>query len=131
MKIERIKVLSGPNYGSLRPCIQMRLNIGELEEKPTNKLDQFYERLKETLPTLYDHRCSIGNAGGFFERVKDGTWMGHVVEHVALELLTLAEMDTGFGRTRETHTHLDYNVGFSLVVSNCFLYTPLIVHNLL
>lgn len=117
MKIERIQVLSGPNYWSLRPCIQMRLNIGELEEKPTNKLDQFYERLKETLPTLYDHRCSIGNAGGFFERVKDGTWMGHVVEHVALELQTLAEMDTGFGRTRETNTPGVYNVVFSYVVS--------------
>ena len=117
MKIERIQVLSGPNYWSLRPCIQMRLNIGELEEKPTNKLDQFYERLKETLPTLYDHRCSIGNAGGFFERVKDGTWMGHVVEHVALELQTLAEMDTGFGRTRETKTPGVYNVVFSYVVS--------------
>ena len=117
MKIEKIQVLSGPNYWSLRPCIQMRLNIGELEKKPTNKLDQFYERLKETLPTLYDHRCSIGSAGGFFERVKDGTWMGHVVEHVALELQTLAEMDTGFGRTRETKTSGIYNVVFSYVVA--------------
>ena len=117
MNIEGIQVLSGPNYWSLRPCIQMRLDIGELEEKPTNKLDQFYERLKETLPSLYEHRCSVGTAGGFFERVKDGTWMGHVVEHVALELQTLAEMDTGFGRTRETQTAGVYNVVFSYVVS--------------
>ena len=117
MNIEGIQVLSGPNYWSLRPCIQMRLDIGELEEKPTNKLDQFYERLKETLPSLYEHRCSVGTAGGFFERVKDGTWMGHVVEHVALELQTLAEMDTGFGRTRETQTPGVYNVVFSYVVS--------------
>lgn len=113
MAIENIQVLSGPNYWSLRPCIQMRLDIGQLEEKPTSKLDQFYERLKETLPSLYDHRCSIGTPGGFFERVKDGTWMGHVVEHVALELQTLAEMDTGFGRTRETQTPGVYNVVFS------------------
>ena len=117
MNIEGIQVLSGPNYWSLRPCIQMRLDIGELEEKPTNKLDQFYERLKKTLPSLYEHRCSVGTAGGFFERVKDGTWMGHVVEHVALELQTLAEMDTGFGRTRETQTTGVYNVVFSYVVS--------------
>ena len=117
MNIEGIQVLSGPNYWSLRPCIQMRLDIGELEEKPTNKLDQFYERLKKTLPSLYEHRCSVGTAGGFFERVKDGTWMGHVVEHVALELQTLAEMDTGFGRTRETQTPGVYNVVFSYVVS--------------
>ena len=117
MKIENIQILSGPNYWSLRPCIQMRLDIGELEKSPTNKLDQFYERLTKTLPSLYDHRCSVGSAGGFFERVKDGTWMGHVVEHVALELQTLAEMDTGFGRTRETHTSGVYNVVFSYVVS--------------
>ena len=117
MNIEGIQVLSGPNYWSLRPCIQMRLDIGELEEKPTNKLDQFYERLKETLPSLYEHRCSVGTAGGFFERVKDGTWMGHVVEHVALELQTLAEMDTGFGRTRETQAPGVYSVVFSYVVS--------------
>ncbi|MBT5362624.1 MAG: cyanophycin synthetase [Candidatus Marinimicrobia bacterium] len=117
MKIEGIQVLSGPNYWSLRPCIQMRLDIGLLEEKPTNKLDQFYERLVNTLPSLYEHRCSIGTAGGFFERIKDGTWMGHVVEHVALELQTLAEMDTGFGRTRETKTPGVYNVVFSYIVS--------------
>jgi cyanophycin synthetase len=117
MTIENIQVLSGPNYWSLRPCIQMRLDIGQLEKRPTSKLDQFYERLKETLPSLYDHRCSVGTPGGFFERVKDGTWMGHVVEHVALELQTLAEMDTGFGRTRETKTPGVYNVVFSYVVS--------------
>ncbi len=117
MTIENIQVLSGPNYWSLRPCIQMRLDIGQLEKRPTSKLDQFYERLKETLPSLYDHRCSVGTPGGFFERVKDGTWMGHVVEHVALELQTLAEMDTGFGRTRKTKTPGVYNVVFSYVVS--------------
>ena len=117
MTIENIQILSGPNYWSLRPCIQMRLDIGQLEEKPTNELDQFYERLKETLPSLYDHRCSMGTPGGFFERVKDGTWMGHVVEHVALELQTLAEMDTGFGRTRETQTPGIYSVVFSYVVA--------------
>ena len=102
MKIREIRTLSGPNYWTRRPCIQLVLDIGELEERPTNKIRGFYGRLKKALPSLYDHRCSIGSKGGFFQRVKKGTWMGHVAEHVALELQTLAEMETGFGRTRET-----------------------------
>ena len=117
MKIKYIRVLSGPNYWSLRPCIQMRLDIEELEDKPTNKISGFYNGLKTLLPSLYEHRCSEGRPGGFFHRVAEGTWMGHVVEHVALELQTLAGMDTGFGRTRETHTTGVYNVVYSYIVS--------------
>ena len=116
MKIREIRTLSGPNYWTSRPCIQLVLDIGGLEEKPTNKIRGFYGRLKKALPSLYDHRCSIGSKGGFFQRVKKGTWMGHVVEHVALELQTLAEMDTGFGRTRETGERGVYNVVYSYVV---------------
>ena len=116
MKIREIRTLSGPNYWTSRPCIQLVLDIGGLEEKPTNKIRGFYGRLKKALPSLYDHRCSIGSKGGFFQRVKKGTWMGHVVEHVALELQTLAEMDTGFGRTRETGERGDYIVVYSYVV---------------
>ena len=116
MKIREIRTLSGPNYWTSRPCIQLVLDIGGLEEKPTNKIRGFYGRLKKTLPSLHDHRCSIGSKGGFFQRVKKGTWMGHVVEHVALELQTLAEMDTGFGRTRETGERGVYNVVYSYIV---------------
>ena len=116
MKIREIRTLSGPNYWTRRPCIQLVLDIGELEEKPTNKIRGFYGRLKKALPSLYDHRCSIGSKGGFFQRVKKGTWMGHVAEHVALELQTLAEMETGFGRTRETSERGVYNVIYSYVV---------------
>lgn len=117
MKIEYIRVLSGPNYWSLRPCIQMRLDIKDLEDKPTNKISGFYDGLKTLLPSLYEHRCSEGRSGGFFHRVEQGTWMGHVAEHVALELQTLAGMDTGFGRTRETYTPGVYNVVYSYIVS--------------
>ena len=60
----------------------------------------FRERLEKMFPSLYEHRCSVGSPGGFFERVDEGTWMGHVIEHIALEIQTLAGMDTGFGRTR-------------------------------
>ena len=116
MKIREIRTLSGPNYWTIKPCIQMVLDIGELEERPTNKIRGFYGRLKKILPTLYEHRCSVGSKGGFFQRVKKGTWMGHVAEHVALELQTLAGMDTGFGRTRETSERGVYDVVYSYVV---------------
>jgi cyanophycin synthetase len=115
MKIENIQVLRGPNIWSIsrKKLIQMRLNLQEMEERPSNTVDGFYERLKELIPSLYSHRCSPGVPGGFFERVIAGTWMGHVIEHVALEIQTLAGMDTGFGRTRETKTPGTYNVVFA------------------
>ncbi|MBD1385382.1 cyanophycin synthetase [Mucilaginibacter rigui] len=115
MKIENIQVLRGPNIWSIsrKKLIQMRLNLEEMEDRPSNTIDGFYERLKELIPTLYSHRCSPGVPGGFFERVIAGTWMGHVIEHVALEIQTLAGMDTGFGRTRETKTPGTYNVVFA------------------
>lgn len=115
MKIENIQVLRGPNIWSIsrKKLIQMRLNLEEMEERPSNTVDGFYERLKELIPSLYSHRCSPGVPGGFFERVIAGTWMGHVIEHVALEIQTLAGMDTGFGRTRETKTPGTYNVVFA------------------
>ncbi|MEI7803232.1 MAG: cyanophycin synthetase, partial [Bacteroidota bacterium] len=104
MKIIDIKVRNGPNYWSIRrhKLIVMRLDLEGLEEKPTNKIPGFIDRLKKLIPSLQEHRCSEDYAGGFFHRVEEGTWMGHVVEHIALELQTLAGMDVGFGRTRET-----------------------------
>ncbi len=124
MIIEEIKVLRGPNYWSVRrpKLIQMRLQLEDLEEKPTNKIDGFLERLKELMPSLYSHRCSEGHEGGFFERVKDGTWMGHVIEHIALELQTLAGMDTGFGRTRGTGKEGEYNVVFDYMEEDAGVY---------
>jgi cyanophycin synthetase len=117
MTIEKIEVIYGPSVWSdtRQKLIQMRLNLQELEQRPTNTINGFYERLQLLLPTLYSHRCSPGVPGGFFERVKEGTWMGHVVEHIALEIQTLAGFDTGFGRTRETETPGTYNVVFSFV----------------
>ncbi len=102
MKILDIKVLKGPNYWSVRrpKLIQMKLDLEEMEQKPTNKVPGFRERLEKLLPTLIEHRCSENERGGFFHRVDEGTWMGHVIEHIALEIQTLAGMDTGFGRTR-------------------------------
>src|SRR4029450_5361519 len=104
MKILEIKVLRGPNYWSVRrpKLIQMKLDLQEMEQRPTNKIPGFRERLEKLIPTLYDHRCSEDVPGGFFHSVDEGTWMGHFIEHVALEIQTLAGMDTGFGRTRNT-----------------------------
>lgn len=114
MKIVEIKVLRGPNYWSVRrpKLIQMKLDLEEMEEKPSNKIDGFAEKLESMLPTLYEHRCSELVPGGFLSRVKEGTWMGHVIEHVALELQTLAGMDMGFGRTRGTGKPGEYFVVF-------------------
>lgn len=115
MRILDIKVMKGPNYWSIRrhKLIQMRLDLEELEQQPTNKIEGFSERIEAMFPTMHSHRCSIGAPGGFFQRVKEGTWMGHVIEHIALEIQTLAGMACGFGRTRETSKSGVYNVVFS------------------
>ena len=115
MKILDIKIMRGPNYWSVRrhKLIQMRLDLEELEQLPTNKIDGFSERLEKLFPTMFSHRCSEAVAGGFFMRVKEGTWMGHVIEHIALEIQTLAGMETGFGRTRSASKEGVYNVVFS------------------
>lgn len=115
MKVVDIKVLRGPNYWSIKrhKLIQMTLDIEELEQKPTNEIPGFYERLKSLLPSLYEHRCSEGVPGGFFNRVQEGTWIGHVVEHIALEIQSLAGIDAGFGRVRGAGKEGVYHVVFS------------------
>jgi cyanophycin synthetase len=124
MKIEEIKVMRGPNYWSVRrpKLIQMKLDLEEMEERPTNTIDGFKDRLDALMPSLYEHRCSEGHAGGFYERVIEGTWMGHVIEHIALELQTLAGMDTGFGRTRGTGEKGEYYVCFSYIEEDAGVY---------
>ncbi|MBS1756303.1 MAG: cyanophycin synthetase [Bacteroidetes bacterium] len=124
MKIEEIKVMRGPNYWSVRrpKLIQMKLNLEEMEERPTNTIPGFKDRLDALMPSLYEHRCSEGHAGGFYERVTEGTWMGHVIEHIALELQTLAGMDTGFGRTRGTGVKGEYYVCFSYIEEDAGVY---------
>jgi len=115
MRIAEIKVLKGPNYWSVRrpKLIQMKLDLEDMEQKPTNVINGFSERLEKMFPSMMEHRCSVGDRGGFFQRVKEGTWMGHVIEHIALEIQTLAGMDTGFGRTRGTGVEGEYYVVFS------------------
>ena len=115
MQIREIRAMRGPNYWSVRrhKLIVMVLDLQELEQLPTNKINGFYDRLTAMFPTMYEHRCSVGEAGGFFQRVQEGTWMGHVIEHIALEIQTLAGMDCGFGRTRGYGEEGVYHVVFN------------------
>jgi len=100
----------------------MKLDIREMEELPSNKIPGFSERMEKMFPSMYSHECSEGHPGGFFKRVKEGTWMGHVVEHIALEIQTLAGMDCGFGRTRSTGQHGVYNVVFNYAEEKVGIY---------
>lgn len=124
MKILGVHVLRGPNYWSNRrhKLIVMQLDLEEMEERPSNKVDGFAERLERMLPSLYEHHCSEGHEGGFFERVREGTWMGHIIEHIALEIQTLAGMDCGFGRTRGTGEKGVYNVVFTYTEERAGMY---------
>ncbi len=124
MNIIEIKTLRGPNYWSnyRKKLIVMKLDLEDMEDKPTNKIKGFVERLEKTFPTMIKHRCSKDHEGGFFERVKEGTWMGHVIEHIALEIQTLAGMDVGYGRTRGTGKPGVYNVVFSYMEENVGVY---------
>ncbi len=124
MKIKEINAMRGPNYWSIRrhKLIVMTLDLEELENLPTNKIDGFYDRLTNMFPSMYEHRCSEGVAGGFFHRVAEGTWMGHVIEHIALEIQTLAGMDVGFGRTRDYGEKGVYHVVFAYMEENAGLY---------
>jgi cyanophycin synthetase len=112
MKILKIQTLRGPNYWSIRrhKVVVMRLDLEELANSPSNQIAGFYEGLVNVLPSLVEHFCSPGCRGGFLSRVQEGTMMGHIIEHIALELQELAGMPVGFGRTRETSTPGTYQV---------------------
>lgn len=114
MKILNIRTLSGPNYWTINHrVIEARLDIEEFEDIPSDKIDGFFFRMQSLLPGLEDHHCSEGKPGGFLSRVKSGTWIGHIVEHIALELQSLANMPCYFGKTRSTEKRGIYNVVIS------------------
>lgn len=124
MNIREIRVMRGPNYWSVNrhKLIVMVLDIQEMEERPTNTIDGFLERLKTMFTSMQEHRCSVGTAGGFFQRVEEGTWIGHVIEHIALEIQSLAGMEVGFGRTRDYGEKGVYNVVFAYTESEVGVY---------
>ena len=110
MQVESIRTLAGPNVYSHRPVLVMRLHLGELNEKESHEFEGFIDRLLERLPGLKEHHCSKGYAGGFVERLREGTYFGHTVEHVALELAGLVGCDATHGKTRHAGEPGVYNV---------------------
>ena len=106
----RVTYLRGPNIWTYRPVIEAWIDIGDLEDCPSNTIPGFYERLSGWLPGLVEHRCGVGERGGFLLRLREGTWPGHIMEHVAIELQNLAGMPTGFGKARSTARRGVYKV---------------------
>ncbi|MFM2328662.1 MAG: hypothetical protein RLZZ494_765 [Pseudomonadota bacterium] len=110
--LERITYLRGPNIWTYRPVMEVWLDLGELEDYPSNLLPGFNDRLLALLPALEEHHCGVGERGGFIQRLREGTWAGHILEHCVIELLNLAGMPTGFGQTRSTSRHGVYRMVF-------------------
>ena len=115
MKVLELRALRGSNYYSKHPVIFMKLDIGELEMKPTDVVPHFKEDLSMMMPSLYEHTCSPGRIGGFYERLIRGTWAGHVIEHVAIELQCLSGHDVRFGKTYSTDEQGIYNLVYRYV----------------
>jgi cyanophycin synthetase len=112
IQLLRINYLRGPNIWTYRPVLETWLDLGPLEDFPSNLLPGFSDRLVALLPALVEHHCGVGERGGFIERLYEGTWLGHVLEHVVIELLNLADMPTGFGQTRSTSQRGVYRMVF-------------------
>jgi cyanophycin synthetase len=112
LKVLETQVFRGPNYWSYEPCIRVLVDLGSLEEWPSNTLPGFNEALLGFLPGLEQHACSLGKAGGFVERLREGTWVGHVAEHIALELQRESGSHVYRGKTRGAGRTGRYNVIF-------------------
>ncbi len=112
LKLLRINYLRGPNIWTYRPVLEVWLDLGGLENYPSNLLPGFNDRLTAWLPALVEHHCGVGERGGFLQRLTEGTWAGHVLEHIVIELLNLAGMPTGFGQTRSTSVTGVYRMVF-------------------
>lgn len=112
IKLLRINYLRGPNIWTYRSVLEVWLDLGSLEDFPSHQLPGFNDRLLALLPALLEHHCGVGERGGFLQRLNEGTWAGHILEHVVIELLNLADMPTGFGQTRSTSRHGVYRMVF-------------------
>jgi cyanophycin synthetase len=102
LRVSRLRAVRGPNFWRLAPVIACDLTLGSLEDIPSTDIPGFNERLMGLLPTLREHPCSRGTEGGFLERLMSGTHLPHILEHVSLELQTLAGTDVSFGRVVES-----------------------------
>src|SRR5437868_14482883 len=110
MEFRKVLALRGPNMWANFPVLEAWVDLGALKDTPSNEMPGFNDRLMTWLPTMIEHRCSIGERGGFFQRLRDGTYPAHILEHVAIELQTLAGTPVGFGKARETSEDGVYKV---------------------
>jgi cyanophycin synthetase len=108
--LRSMRALHGPNLFTRKPVLQIELDIGPYEERPSSSFPSFVERLTALLPGLYQHACSVGRPGGFVERLQRRTYLAHICEHVALELQNIMGFDVGFGRARSTGERGVYRV---------------------
>ncbi|MEO8902177.1 MAG: cyanophycin synthetase [Polyangiaceae bacterium] len=115
MQIRKIKRLVGPSIWANYPLIEALVDLGKYEDFPSHTLPGFNDKLMRWLPTMIEHRCSIGERGGFFERMRTGTWLGHVLEHTTLEIQSLAHLPVGYGRARETSERGVYKVAVEVL----------------
>jgi len=130
IEIKELRALRGPNRHTRHTAIFMVLDIGGYEELPSDKIDGFSDRLLALMPTLEEHGCSIGKPGGFITRLERGTWAGHIIEHIAIELQCLAGMPVGYGKTLDTSKKGLYLVVFRYLVESVGLKTAKIAVSL-
>jgi cyanophycin synthetase len=109
MEFRKVLALRGPNVWANFPVLEAWVDLGDLD-RPCNEFPGFADRLMSWMPTMIEHRCSIGVRGGFFQRLRTGTYLGHILEHVTLELQSLAGTEVGFGKARETSEQGVYRV---------------------
>jgi cyanophycin synthetase len=112
LRVLDTRILRGANYWAREPVIRMLVDLGTLEEFPSNKIPGLTDAIVDLMPSIEDHACSLGRRGGFITRLREGTWAGHIAEHLALEFQNLAGTDVRHGKTRSTGEYGRYNVIF-------------------
>src|SRR5437016_4978932 len=112
MLFQKVLALRGPNVWANFPVIEAWVDLGKLKDTGSDEVPGFNERLKSWLPSMIEHRCSVGERGGFFERLRRGTYPAHILEHVTIELQCLAGTEVGFGKARDTAVDGVYKVVF-------------------
>ncbi len=121
IEIKELRALRGPNRHTRHTSIFMVLDIKDYENRPSDKIEGFSDRLLTLIPTFQAHGCSIGKPGGFIQRLQTGTWAGHIIEHIAIELQCLAGMEVGYGKTLDTSQKGIYIVVFRYLVESAGL----------
>jgi cyanophycin synthetase len=115
MEIKEIKAYHAPNIYSLyEPIVRIKIKLGKLSEVPTKDIGNINEKIIQLFPGIIEHKCSKGYVGGFVERLKEGTYLAHVTEHLCLETQKLLGYDLKYGKARQVEDDV-YNVIFSCV----------------